>query len=329
VIPPGLSASAHPSTAQIRALQISLRRNAHAVGELAPDVMRTVGEVLAEAQREVVKGLRAWLATGPDAGARYTAQHYRNTLAHLDAAFERIRDLNPTLYNALALASHRAGRLAGAHVAHELARMSQVFEGTVREIPIELVRILAMGERSLIAHYRTSAARYAGAIADDIRRQLALGMVRGETIDQMAKRLVEHGGPRGQVALRGVAGEPGAVVEDIGEGLFRRYNGWADRIARTETQNAYNVQKQIGYRDAREYVPDLKRRWDAAEDLRTCVVCGSMHGEIVGLDEPFSNGVDAPPAHPNCRCSTVPWRDEWPDVGLFEDLDPVEGDDGE
>ena len=43
-----------------------------------------------------------------------------------------------------------------------------------------------------------------------------------------------------------------------------------------------------------------RKQWDAT--LNACEICQPMDGEIVGLDESFSSGDDAPPAHPNCRC---------------------------
>lgn len=37
-----------------------------------------------------------------------------------------------------------------------------------------------------------------------------------------------------------------------------------------------------------------------------CPVCGPLAGRLVGLDEPFADGIDGPPAHPRCRCWVVP-----------------------
>ena len=40
-----------------------------------------------------------------------------------------------------------------------------------------------------------------------------------------------------------------------------------------------------------------------AYDERTCDECLELDGEEVPLKEAFSNGVDAPPFHPACRCT--------------------------
>jgi len=42
----------------------------------------------------------------------------------------------------------------------------------------------------------------------------------------------------------------------------------------------------------------------ATLDERTCDVCGPMDGQIFDLKE-FEMGLNAPPLHPNCRCTTV------------------------
>lgn len=48
------------------------------------------------------------------------------------------------------------------------------------------------------------------------------------------------------------------------------------------------------------------KRWVVAPDC--CDECLDLDGEVVGIDEEFSEGVDAPPLHPNCRCAVVPAR---------------------
>lgn len=49
--------------------------------------------------------------------------------------------------------------------------------------------------------------------------------------------------------------------------------------------------------------PDVEKEWSTARDERVCPVCGGLHGEKVPENEPFSNGVMLPPAHPGCRCA--------------------------
>ncbi len=43
--------------------------------------------------------------------------------------------------------------------------------------------------------------------------------------------------------------------------------------------------------------------WTGIQDEKTCPTCTHLIGEIRPLTEPFSNGKNTPPAHPNCRCT--------------------------
>lgn len=43
-------------------------------------------------------------------------------------------------------------------------------------------------------------------------------------------------------------------------------------------------------------------RWDATLDLKLCQICRGMHGEIVPVGQPFSDGLVPGDVHPNCRC---------------------------
>jgi SPP1 gp7 family putative phage head morphogenesis protein len=75
----------------------------------------------------------------------------------------------------------------------------------------------------------------------------------------------------------------------------------AETIARTETAFAdTNGNKELytssGLVDTKQWIVGLD----------CCDICAEVDGEIVGLDELFSNEVDVPPGHPNCRCDFLP-----------------------
>lgn len=99
---------------------------------------------------------------------------------------------------------------------------------------------------------------------------------------------------------------------DAGEGIpdlakrVRQVFDDADRfraamIARTETTATANMAQLSVYRRAGiQY-----KTWVTADDERVCPICGALDGRTVGLDEEFSPGIYAPPAHPNCRCTII------------------------
>jgi len=40
--------------------------------------------------------------------------------------------------------------------------------------------------------------------------------------------------------------------------------------------------------------------------VHNCEDCAVLDGEVVALDEDFSDGENEPPDHPNCRCCILP-----------------------
>lgn len=107
-------------------------------------------------------------------------------------------------------------------------------------------------------------------MAKTIKAELSEGIVKGEGMNKLAKR----------------------VSDSTGVPMRR-----ARVMARTETMFAFNTAKDEEFR---KYGIE-KVEWVAALDERMCKECGSYHGKIYPIDE-------APdcPAHPNCRCTTIP-----------------------
>lgn len=276
-----------------------------AIGSLRP--------VLQAAEAELSRDLHKWLTSVKDGELRFTTQQYRNSLLQIRTALAKIAAMEGPVKQTLIDHGHTAGRMATGHIAAELAAFGDHFGHSIRPIPLEVASILAQGDKMLIPRFRNSAARYAGSVGDDIRQMLALGVVRGENIDQLKRRLIAQGGPRGLVALRGKLGDPGAVSEMISEGLFKRYNYWAERVVRTEVLGAYNTHGFIGIADMAESEPGMLKRWDAANDYRVCSLCRSLHEVTVKPLENFPGGYKYPPAHPNCRCAVVAWHAAWGD----------------
>ncbi len=281
------------------------------ISTLPPIAIREFAPVLAQARREAVQGLSRWLQTIKDGDARFTAQAYRNAIAQLDQALETIKQLDPAMLKGLRAAERRSSPMAVRHVQEQLGTFSRMFGATVRPIPLEQARRLAEGSKTLIKKFPNSAARYAGSVGDDIRRELAVGMLKGESIGEMTLRLAKHGGPKGEVALSGILGQPSAVSEYIAEGLFKRYRFWGERVARTEVIAVYNQTADDSIHEAHKLDDKIARMWNAAADKRVCPICRDLDGKIAKIGESFPGGYDRPPAHPYDRCSVVAWRSDW------------------
>ncbi len=90
------------------------------------------------------------------------------------------------------------------------------------------------------------------------------------------------------------------LAERISEG-FDFSPARADMIARTETANAETAGTLAGFRESGVVG---QKEWSA--DELACDECEAIDGEVVGLEENFSDGSDGPPAHPDCRCVVAP-----------------------
>jgi len=75
----------------------------------------------------------------------------------------------------------------------------------------------------------------------------------------------------------------------------------ATRIARTETITTVNYGSLDTYKSANIQ----QKEWLSEIDNRTREAHIEMNGEVVGIDEPFSNGEDVPDEI-NCRCTILP-----------------------
>jgi SPP1 gp7 family putative phage head morphogenesis protein len=292
----------------------------HEVAKLSTTGLSKLTSVLDAAEKELTQDLASWAALGRGEDV-FTPQMYRNALLQIRGTLEHIR--GPVAEGVASSMRHGgvlAAHLATKHLEAQVTTFSAMFEGSIRPIAIEAASILADGSKTVWPKFSNSAKRYAGQVGEDIRKQLAIGVVRGETVDQLTARLSRLGGPKGLVYTRGQEGSPGAKAEYISEGLFNRYRHYAERLVVTETVNAYNSFALDGMDELEKEDPGYFKRWDAAIDKRTCDFCGRYDDLVVKLDAKFPGGIDHPPLHPRCRCAVVVWRKEWDESNHKDDL---------
>ncbi len=317
--PPGALVPATPTSAAIAEVRLVLAQQAAQIDQLDQASMRALLPALIDARNELRRDLTNWLANAPDGDERFTAQQYRRALLALETSLDRMAQIAPDMQAALGNNAKAAGALAVANLEQQVARFGAAFGESVYPTDLQLAAVLAKGDGLRIKHYRTSAARYAGAVGEDIRHQLAVGVAKNESFAQLKARLVKLGGPKGWVATRGVLGEPGAVAEHIAEGLFRRHRYWAERVVRTELIEAYNQNHQAGLEllnEARnpKTTAEYVERWDSSLDKRACPICRDLDRRVAKVGGEFKGGYKRPPAHPNCRCVLVAWHVSWGDI---------------
>lgn len=272
-------------------------------------VIQQMLPIIAQAERETATALRNWIATVPSAETRYTAYQHARVLLQLRAAFDTLNRMGPALSAALGKGASRAGVLSAQHLTSIIDRNSIRFR-TPLEAPIrlDLARILATGQ-GLIPRFASSAARYSQGVQNEIRQQLAIGVLRSETYQGLIERLSK----RSSVA-RAAGVDPGATT--AASGLLSGAPWQLSRLARTEMAHASDVQAMEGFRQARQQIPSLRRQWCASLDARLCPSCKEMHNAISGPDGSFSAMLPGPPLHPNCRCVALPYREVWGDIML-------------
>ena len=116
------------------------------------------------------------------------------------------------------------------------------------------------------------------ALVFNTREILTQGLIQGKSIVTMSKALSEKMGQSYKVA---------------------------ERLIRTESTHIHAEADRKAYEEAgvEEY------EYMATLEARTCAVCGDLDGKHFKMED-AETGVNYPPIHPNCRCTTVEWDPE-------------------
>lgn len=267
--------------------------------------------------KSVLQALRDKLAEGLTAQTKKTAHQahvHAAKMIQLDKALAQAqKQLRPAVKATLAEQSAKFSRRALDNLRRVAEEGERRFGGISSSLRLPQASVLADVGRSVSARHAGSAARYAGDVGRVFHRQMAMGLISGESVDDIAKRLVG----------RRVNAPADAIADRVAEMSLND----ATRLVRTELNGAYAQAELAGIRsmnaqesdDGGERPPGQSggddewwKMWDATLDHRTCMDCRALHGEVARVDSPFSGGIFAPPLHPNDRCGIVPWRRSWP-----------------
>lgn len=133
-------------------------------------------------------------------------------------------------------------------------------------------------------------------IKSQMNAQLTQSVIRGESVQKAAKRLLGDGLTQ--------------------EGLVKPFPSVYDRartIAKTEIANGANLSHLAKYQQAEQAMPGLLVRWSSCLCSTTCQWCRAFHGMpprrpgelwTVTLGSKTIS-VACPTAHPNCMCRLV------------------------
>ena len=117
------------------------------------------------------------------------------------------------------------------------------------------------------------------------KRELATGLLLGENITDLAKRIEKVVGTNHNASVK---------------------------IARTETTRVQNVSRMDSFKYAQDKGVEIEKEWISTIDKRTRKSHRGLMGQVRKLNEKFSNGlmypgepVDRPYEVMNCRCTMV------------------------
>ena len=137
-----------------------------------------------------------------------------------------------------------------------------------------------------------------------------------ENNSRILKKLVQQDIPRGIV----LGYNPKKLASDVVNKRIDRelYNATV-RLIRTEYSHILNQATLDGYKQCR--IDDYKIL--TTLDDRRCDDCKEFEGKVINIAEAIE-GVNMPPFHPNCRCTTIPYfeKDEIDEMTI-EELDKI------
>lgn len=286
-------------------LSQAIRLNQRAVLDLTePDLTRIL-PILREVRRETARALAGFLkSASPD--DTYTMHAHRTLIIQLDRTMREVqRELPSATLGELTTESRIAGLESIARMKTMIEAGEKRFVGVTRDLRLPTARILANVDHSQLTRHQASAAKYGRDVVARIHRDLAIGAVRGESVERTARRLL--GGDYNVAARRGAT----AVADGIANRQLIQNIAGATRIVRTELNGAYARTEIESLQQINRDDPGWLKMWDATHDMRTCGECAALDGKTAPLDGLFPGGYDAPPIHPNDRCTIVPWHPRW------------------
>ncbi|MCK5019553.1 MAG: minor capsid protein [Candidatus Peribacteraceae bacterium] len=173
------------------------------------------------------------------------------------------------------------------------------------EINGQLVEIYVSGQAEMVTWGKTKAGvpiAYEGPpIQQAIDWAEKHGAVLVKGMDEETKRRLAHTISQGIENKRGIPGLSRDIRSTFGD--MSKYR--SELIARTETASALS-QASLDTMD--DMGIDGKEWVTAGDDLVSDDCLGNEAEGVIPRGQTFSGGVDAPPQHPDCRCTVAPAR---------------------
>lgn len=257
----------------------------------------SVNDEVREAVNALFEEIVTLLARVDPAGP--TLQRYR--LARAAKLFEQIEELTARTFDGIAKQVRLRLATFGKQQAQTAAAQLQAILGAGSAGKVEAVGV-SMNQLKAIVDtdpmegvllkdwFKAQGER----TAFNVRRQIQLGLTRGETIDDMVRRV------RGRNVGRG----------NFVGGVMSTTTREAEAIVRTAVNHVSNVAAFNTFQANDDITTSYE--YTATLDSRTTLICAALDGKSYRYDDPSA---PKPPQHVNCRSIVVPTVD-WSSLGL-------------
>ena len=245
--------------------------------KVLPDIRRTLNTRLARIRRY-----------GFDKGP-VTTRRYRKLLREIQVQIQvGLRELG----------NYSAGRLTrlgiteaewAAHTLRETVPLNVTFNTPTVSSIRSIINARPFQGRLLADWYSTLGASTALRVKD----QINIGLASGESVEKMTKRLL--GARQGRYAGQGPLA-----------GQLRRH---VRTIVRTSANHVASYAREETYKANKDVIKAV--RWVSVLDARTSDICMSLDQK----EFPVGQG-ERPPAHHQCRSTTVPVTKSWKELGV-------------
>lgn len=265
----------------------------HQVGlqRLSVGVVRQILSILAQADADIVAQLQGRSAT---LEGTFTSQRLKFLLK---AVREIMRDANVEI----------GGKLRGElrDIAKYEAAFQQRLLTNVLPVSMDIVTPAATTLNAVVTS-RPFQGRLLRDWVSDLEKgafkrlqgAVQLGIVEGQTTQQIVTRIV------------------GTKAAGYRDGIMEVTRRQATNLTRTAVNHVANSAREKLFEENDDLVGGVI--WVSTLDTRTCEVCMGYDGEEFEIDSG-----PRPPAHPSCRCTTIPRVKTWRELGIDADEVPA------
>ena len=212
----------------------AIRDNRKAVVSLSDPELKVIMPTLYDLREKTARALAKFLK-GEEAATEYTLHKHRILVAQLDDVIKTAeRELPAATLHDLKRESFGASKVGIKKMEAMIKSGERKFTGSASSLNIPLTRVLSDVKRTMMGRYETKASKYAGDVGRRIRNELTIGVIRGETIGEMTKRLM-GADVYARTAKKGAT----AVADKMADKVLFKSQHEAERLVRTEIVNAY------------------------------------------------------------------------------------------